>query len=169
MVELDARRIGVDAITSRHVKDLEISLGDIADLTITDAKISPTAAIAYSKLDLADSIVDADINTAAAIEGSKISPDVTNAVIGVGAGYKIARGKTSVTGTADIATGLTTVVEAVACLAVDAALTGDCVTVADSATSGNIVLKVWKRTSASDCTPVAATAAKSVRWIAVGT
>ena len=147
MVQLDSRRIGIDAITSEHVKDLEIKPGDIAAGAISNVKVADDAAIA----------------------GSKISPNVTNAVIGVGAGYKIARGKTAVTGEADIATGLMTVVQAIACLEDDAALAGDVVTVADSATSGNIVLKVWKRTAANDCTPAAATVEKSVRWIAIGT
>ena len=147
MVLLDSRRIGPDAITSEHVKDLEIKPGDIAAGAISNAKVAADAAIA----------------------GSKISPDVTKAVIGVGSGYKIARGKTGVTGSADIATGLATVVQAVACLEDDASLNGDVVTVADSATPGNIVLKVWKRTAAADCTPVAATVEKSVRWIAIGT
>ena len=147
MVQLDSRRIGPDAITSEHVKDLEIKPGDIAAGAISNVKVAVDAAIA----------------------GSKINPDVTKAVIGVGAEYKIARGKTNVTGSADIATGLTTVVQAIACLEADAALAGDVVTVADSATAGNIVLKVWKRTAANDCTPAAATDEKSVRWIAVGT
>ena len=147
MVQLDSRRIGIDAITSEHVKDLGIKPGDIAAGAISNVKVADDAAIA----------------------GSKINPDVTNTVIGVGSGYKIARGKTSVTGEADIATGLTTVVQAIACLEDDATLDGDCVTVADSATAGNIVLKVWKRTGAADCTPAAATDPKSVRWIAIGT
>lgn len=103
------------------------------------------------------------------IPGNKINPDVTNVVIGVGAGYRLARGETAVTGTADIATGLATVVQAVACLETDPSLEAFEVSVADSGVAGNIILKVWKPTGAADCTPLAATVAKSVRWIAVGT
>ena len=147
MVGLDSRRIGTGAIFSKHVKDGEIKQSDIGDGAINNAKVASDAAIA----------------------GSKISPDVTNAMVGIAPGFKLARGETSVTGSADISTGLTTVVQAIACLKDDAALSGDCVTVAASETAGNIVLKVWKRTGSGDCTPAAATVAKTVRWIAIGT
>jgi hypothetical protein len=40
---------------------------------ITNAHVSPTAAIAYSKLNLANSIVNADINAAAAIADTKLA------------------------------------------------------------------------------------------------
>ena len=43
MVQLDERRIGVDAITSEHVKDLEVKTGDIANLGVTAAKIAAGA------------------------------------------------------------------------------------------------------------------------------
>jgi len=144
---------------------------DVLNLTgtLVNADVAAGAAIAYTKLNLANSIVNADVNAAAAIAGSKINPDVTNAIIGVAAGYKIARGETVVTGTADIATGLTTVVQAVACLEADPSLNAHLVSVADSGVGGNITLKVWKPTGAADCTPIASTTATSVRWIAVGT
>lgn len=138
-------------------------------LSIVNADVNAAAAIAYSKLNLALSIVNADVNAGAAIAGTKINPDVTNAIIGVAAGYKIARGETAVTGTADIATGLTTVVQAIACLETDPSLEAFEASVADSGTAGQIILKVWKPTGAADCTPIAATVAKSVRWVAVGT
>jgi len=128
-----------------------------------------TFPIPYSVLNLTGTIVNADVAAGAAIVGTKINPDVTNAIIGVAAGYNLARGETAVTGTADIATGLTTVVQAVACLETDPSLEALWASVADSVTGGNIVLKVWKPTGAADCTPIAATVAKSVRWIAVGT
>lgn len=41
--------------------------------TITNADISPSAAIVYSKLNLSNSIVNADINTSAAIDYSKLN------------------------------------------------------------------------------------------------
>ena len=90
-------------------------------------------------------------------------------VSGVADGYKIARGETSVTGTADIATGLATVVSAIAVLKDDVALTAIGVSITDSATAGNIILKVWKPTLASDCTPIVATVAKTIKWLAIGT
>ena len=93
---------------------------------------------------------------------------IDNLLQGV-AGYKVARGETAVTGTADIATGLVTVVQCVAVLEDDVSLDGMWVSVADSVTEGNVILKVWKPTAAADCTPIAATVAKTVRWIATGT
>ena len=90
-------------------------------------------------------------------------------VSGVADGYKVARGVNSFIANLELATGLTTVVQAVACLKDNPSLTGGWVSVADSATTGNILLKVWKPTAAADCTPIAATVAVNVRWIAIGT
>ena len=90
-------------------------------------------------------------------------------VSGIADGYKVARGGSSVTGTLEVATGLKTVVQAVACLKDNPSLNGAWVSIADSATAGNILLKVWKPTAAADCTPIAATVAVKVRWIAIGT
>lgn len=47
--------------------------GTVADGAITNAKINASAAIAYSKLNLAGSILNADINASAAIAYSKLS------------------------------------------------------------------------------------------------
>lgn len=113
--------------------------------------------------------IDIESGGALKVSGTDKTATLSAAIVGAAAGYKIARGETSVTGTADIATGLATVVQAVACLEDDIALTAAWVSVADSATPGNIVLKVWKPTGSADCTPTAATTAKSVRWIAIGT
>ena len=88
---------------------------------------------------------------------------------GIAAGYKVARGETSITGSAAVATGLATVVAVVASLAEDAALACLFVTGALSGTAGEITLKAWKPTSAADVTPLAATVAKKVDWIAIGT
>lgn len=91
-----------------------------------------------------------------------------------GSSLRSASGVASVTGSGDVATGLTTVVAVVATLQDDAALTGSMVTatVGDQAgapAKGSVTLKVWKPTSSADPTPIAATAAKSVNWIAFGT
>ena len=90
------------------------------------------------------------------------------------AGNYVKRGVASITGSGTVATGLTTVVSVVATLQDDAALTGDTVTAtigdqAGTPAAGSVILKVWKPTASGDCTPIAATAAKSVNWIAVGT
>lgn len=92
---------------------------------------------------------------------------------GLAAGYKVARGVDAVTGTLDKNTGLATVVAFVAILAEDPALTGHLVTFVlqtqSGGTAGHVTIKVWKPTAANDCTPIAATAAKNVAWIAIGT
>lgn len=91
------------------------------------------------------------------------------AVAGVATGYKLARAQISITGTSNINTGLTTLVSVVASLAEAAALTGHLVTCSALASAGWFQLQVWKPTTSSDGTPIAATAAKVVNWIAVGT
>lgn len=92
-------------------------------------------------------------------------------VAGQAAGYKLARGSTSVTGATggDVTTGLGTVVAVVAVLGEDPSLAGDKVTAALGGTAGHITLKVWKPTASGDVTPILATAAKVVNWIAIGT
>ena len=116
------------------------------------------AAGAVGTSELADSaITDAKINSSATV------------IKGLASGYKIARGSTSVTGTADITTGLATVVQAVVSLQDDVSLDAIATSVVNGGTAGHITAKVWKPTSSSDCTPIAATVAKTVRWIAIGT
>ena len=81
-------------------------------------------------------------------------------------GGAITRGVASVTGSLAVTTGLTTITAAVVTLNADAALTGHVATC--TFTGGTLTIKVWKPTSSSDTTPIAATAAKSVSWIAIG-
>lgn len=90
-------------------------------------------------------------------------------VQGVAAGYKVAMGETSVTGSATVATGLATVVASACSLAEDATLDALWATSALSGTAGSILMKVWKPTATGDVTPIAATVAKKVDWIAIGT
>lgn len=92
---------------------------------------------------------------------------VSNAVAGVASGYKLARGVGAVTGTLVVASGLTTIIAVVATLKDDVAITGT--DVSATWTGANLTLKVWKPTSTTDCTPIAATTAKNVSWIAIGT
>jgi hypothetical protein len=85
---------------------------------------------------------------------------------GTTAGLKIVGGVAAITGTGTVTHGLTTVTAVVVSLKDDVALTGDTVSATWSGTT--VTLKVWKRTSSADCTPIAATAAKNVNWIAYG-
>jgi hypothetical protein len=86
----------------------------------------------------------------------------------VAAGYKVARGVAAITGSGAVVTGLATivaVVDGVALAAVSATI-GD---QAGSPAAGSITLKAWKVTATGDATLIAATAAASINWIAVGT
>lgn len=98
------------------------------------------------------------------------------AVAGVAAGYKIARGQgTTVAASDTIATGLTTVVSAVANLEDAPVIGADRVNAAigDQAgapVAGSILIKSFKPTAAGDATPIAATTfGKKYNWVAVGT
>ena len=77
----------VDAYITGTIPDGSISTAELADGAVTNAKVSATAAIAYSKLNLLASIVNADIATGAAIAYAKLalSNSVVNADIATGA------------------------------------------------------------------------------------
>jgi len=96
----------------------------------------------------------------------------TGAVDGVAAGYALARGTQIATGTALVATGLATVVAfAISPLAATASTANAAVVVSakNAATAGSINVYRWKITAPSTATLVAATAAGTVSWLAVGT
>lgn len=84
-------------------------------------------------------------------------------------GQMSANGVDAITGSGNVVTGLASITSVVGCLGEDAAMTGHLVTAAPHATAGTITLKVWKPTATNDCTPIAATTAKNVRWVAFGT
>ncbi len=103
--------------------------------------------------------------------------ELTTPVVGVAAGYKIARGQHTMLSAADtVATGLTTVVSVVAVQETDPVLAcaqasaqvGD---QAGSPVAGSVILKVWMPTDATHPTLIAATGYASVKvnWVAVGT
>jgi hypothetical protein len=97
-------------------------------------------------------------------------------IAGAGSGLKLARGQqNTVTAVDTVATGLTTVVAAVASLDSDpgddpmlaTASIGD---QAGAPVAGSILVKTWKNTGGTDPTPLAAsTFGKKVNWIAIGT
>jgi len=120
--------------------------------------------------------LDIESGGALKLAGVDRTAALATAPAGVAAGYKIARGQLTTASAADtVATGLATVVAAVACLDSDpgddpmlaSCTTGD---QAGSPAAGSIIVKTWKNTAGTDPTPVAATTfAKKVSWIAVGT
>ena len=81
---------------------------------------------------------------------------------------RVAFGTDSVTGSKTIATGLETVYACFASLDDNIDLNAAWVQAEISATAGSIDVKVWKPTSATDVTPIAATAAKTVSFLAIG-
>lgn len=94
---------------------------------------------------------------------------------GAAAGYKVARGIAAVTGTATVATGLAAVVAVIATAQDDldgTSLGAVSATIGDqngAPAAGSVILKCWKATSSSVTTLIAATVAKNVNWIAIGT
>jgi len=96
---------------------------------------------------------------------------LTGGVIGVAAGYKIARGETALDGSnpTPVATGLATVIAFVATLKGSAApgVGTSVLTAVISGATGNVY--AWKVTSSSDTTLVASTGTESFYWVAVGT
>lgn len=58
-----------------------LGLATLNDGVIINSKISATAAIAYSKLNLSNSIVDGDVNATAAITRSKLASGATNRIV----------------------------------------------------------------------------------------
>ncbi len=111
------------------------------------------------------------------LAGVTLSAAVVNTLVaGFAAGYKIARGVHETVAANDtVATGLATVAAIVVSLESDPALTCDRETAsigdqAGAPSAGSVYIKTWKPTSATDPTPVAATAfSKKVNWIAIGT
>lgn len=120
--------------------------------------------------------LDIESGGALKIAGTDKTAQLSAAIAGIAAGYKIARGRsTTVTAADTIVTGLATVVAVIASLDSDpvddpfmcSATVGD---QAGSPAAGSFILKTWKNTAGTDPTPAAATTfSKIVNWIAIGT
>jgi hypothetical protein len=106
---------------------------------------------------------------------AKIAALVANPVGGAAAALRIAQGVAAVTGTATVATGLTTVTS-VQCTSQDdmdgtnlAAVSATVGNQSGAPVAGSVILKAWKITGAGNAALIAATAAKNLNWFAVGT
>ena len=99
--------------------------------------------------------------------------DVSLTIGGIAAGYKVARGTVAGTATPSVATGLTTItgyaVSAVAITATAANVAAAVTAKPQASTPGTLAIFRWKITAPSTATLVAATAAGTVSWVAVGT
>ena len=129
-----------------------------------------------TKLKIAGVEVTATAAELNAVDGLIKTPTELNLMAaGVAAGYKIARGVAAVTGTATVITGLATVVAVIATPSSDpdgVALAAVSATIGNQAgapAAGSVILKAWKVTGTGDATLIAATAAKNINWIAIGT
>ena len=109
------------------------------------------------------------------IAGNDRTAVVNAAIAGAAAGYKVARGVAAdVTATAEITSGLATVVSVIACLAGDPNV-GEAMWVTVSiptqtaGDAGKFTVKTWKPTANDNATPTAGTGDHAVAWVAVGT
>lgn len=109
-------------------------------------------------------------------KAAALAAAVATPLAGVAAGYKIARGVTTITAASqDVVTGLATVVAACVAMQGDPTLThlSSTVTIGDQAgtpAAGSITIKSWKPTASGNVTPIAATTPwVPVNWIAIGT
>jgi len=156
-----------DAVTKEKVA------ADVAGSGLAqDTDGSLMAVVDDSTLEIAE-VGDPAVDTLQVKDGGitsgKLAAALQALVLGAASGYTLARGEAAVTGTADVDTGLATVVAVVACLGSDPSVDALWASAAPGGTAGHIDLKVWKPTASDNCTPIAATAEKSVEWIALGT
>lgn len=98
---------------------------------------------------------------------------LTEAVLGAATGYQLARGTVAGTATLTAATGLGTITAfAVAPLGTTGTAINNAHALSakkQASTPGTLAIKRWKRTSNTNGTLVAATAAGTVSWVAIGT
>lgn len=76
--ELDQVAQATNAIVAGQISTGAVTSAAILDGTIVNADINGSAAIAYSKLNLALSIIDADVNASAAIAQAKLAGTTLN-------------------------------------------------------------------------------------------
>ncbi len=114
-----------------------------------------------------------DVDKTAALAAATATP-----VAGVAAGYKVARGIAAITGSGTVVTGLATVVAVFATAADNLdgdTLAGVSASIGDQAglpAAGSVYLKAWKVTTggaSGNPTLIAASVAKNINWVAVGT
>jgi len=151
-------------------------LGTEVTSTAAELNIMDGVTSTYAELNILDGVTStyAELNildgTTANSTELNMLDGMTGPVDGVAAGYHLARGSQAVTTSAAINTGLTSIVEAVATVegsAVPSAVIA--VTCKPNATGATLNVYGWKHTSAATTTLIAATAAATISWIAVGT
>jgi hypothetical protein len=171
----------VDAFVQGVLAEGSVGTSEIADDAVTKAKIGADVAgnglgqnadgslevkVDDSTLEIAtDSVQVKDGGIAAA----KLESALQALILGAAAGYKLARGTAAVTGSADVNTGLATVVAVVASFHDAPSVDAMFVQAKAGSTAGHIDLVVTKPTAVNNVTPTASTTETNVDWIAIGT
>lgn len=172
---------GGGAFTKRNIDDTNANFTELYASTAGGTLTSAHLLVGNGSNVATDTAVTGDVTISNAgvtaigagkVANAMLATAIQNPIVGVAAGYKIARSAApvAVTGTSDITTGLTSVLAAVACAesdldgtnlaSVQAVVTGG---------AGHILLKAWKITAPDNGALVAASAAKNISWIAIGT
>jgi hypothetical protein len=106
-------------------------------------------------------------------DAAGLAGNINNAVVGVGAAYKLARGTAVGTANLTAATGLTTItgyaVSPVGTTGTAANAAVHIMAKPQASTPGTLAIKRKKHTGPSTATLVAATVVGTVSWVAVGT
>jgi hypothetical protein len=97
-------------LTQNVIPSNSVSSASIIDGSIVNADVNAAAAITYGKLSLSNSVVNADINTSAAIAYSKIN--LANSIVNADINTAAAITKTKISGTAITAADTATVTNA---------------------------------------------------------
>jgi hypothetical protein len=134
------------------------------------ADYAPSGAWDFTKATLSGVSVTSAVLTTPVLNGSSLTASGTalnDATQGVAAGYRLARGVTALDGSnpTTAATGLTTIVAAVACVQGTSAVSSGTafVTVDFTGSDGNLNLYGWVLAG------TASSGTESINWIAVGT
>ncbi len=196
--EVDTADLATEAVTEEKIDNNAVTWGKMADNAIGNAEMADNSVgsaeiinesilsediddrtiqredidfNAVGSLEIGNSaIVNEDISGTAAIDGSKISPDVTNALMGESAGRTVAWGGTTFTGSVtDIDTGLSSVTECVLTIRANSASADWALATWYDGTSGGLIdIYVWEIDLTGPPAIVACTTATEVSWIAIG-
>lgn len=133
----------------------------------TNGKVTGTANGNVEGIALEAAAADGDVIEVMSSDKS----DSELAVVGVAAGYKVARGETALDGSnpTPVTTGLTTCVAFVATLKGSSAPGVGTSTLTAVISGGDANVYAWKVTGSGDTTLIASTGTESFYWVAVGT
>jgi hypothetical protein len=150
-----------DAITAAKTDTATAGVAEASKIAVLGAdKNLDTLVIADSGLKLGAGAGTAVTRTAA---------QLNLLVQGVAGGYMLARGTATVTGSLNVATGLTTVVGVAVSFAEAQSVNSLWVYVTKAGAAGTIDITVLKATANDNVTPTASSTATAIEWVAIGT